>query len=271
MSANYESLDRSQKDFVVHSDPVEDFRRQLALCRRISIIDGRPFILAKRLLDWFRSKPTPTGTNASRVLSAVCGSHDVLNPHLHSTLLANMDTHQPGVKKWLKTFAILLQLGRGRFIGRFWTAKLCDDRMPISKEQLRDAWLEFGLHVEEAEKLANSFRVLQLELHTVNAFDETRGTIYTHENVILPFTSKETARVGGSGSIFNVLVPVECIHTTLGSKIKADPFEMEGNGKVFASPQLTPGFFICMSRMHNRLMRICSALLVSSICPQSSR
>jgi hypothetical protein len=240
MSAAYESLDGSrQLEDVITSSPVDDFYRQWDLCRRFSAIDGRPFILAKRLLDWFPTYPTPNATNAGRVLSAVCGSNDHRHPNLHYTLLTNMDIRKPDVKRWLKTFAILLQLGRGKFIGRFWTAKLCDDRMPISNEDLRTAWLDFGFPEDEAQDLANRFRDLQLQLHTINAFYDTNGTSYTHDTMILPFTTKEAARVGGSGSIFNVSVPVECIHKTLTEKIKAKPFpiEREGEeGEVFRFP-----------------------------------
>src|SRR5690242_16080349 len=130
-------LSPSASTEVLQSTAIDDFNSQLEACRRVSEIDGRSFILASRVLDWFRDPPNKEpgtkGTNAGRVLNAVYGTDDT-GPNLVNRLLSHMRDDDD--KCWLRTFTILLQLNMGKLISRFYNLDVLDSKLPMGKNDL---------------------------------------------------------------------------------------------------------------------------------------
>jgi len=225
---------------------LEDFRVELELCRRVSQIDKRPFFLTERLAKWFRSPSSSNqdgeskGTNAGRLLLIV--SDSVERPNFVPTLLEHMadDDNQC----WLRVFAILLQLDLGRIdpdssagrahlghakmLNRFFHTGLLDRKLPIGENDLfKEISNTFSMETGEAKEFAQQFWRLQWEFCTRDAFDNAYNRTYGFDKMILPICTIDAVKPGGSGRIFQVEVPVECIPDSLARKITARPYRKD--------------------------------------------
>jgi hypothetical protein len=213
-------------------DPLEEFYALLEACKMKSVIHTphREFIQVSRLLTWFRShwKHETRKTNAGRVLMAVYDSNDP--PNLIHDLLQVM---MPGEQCWLKIFIILLQLNKGTYIEKFWNLGIVDQRLPIGAEELRSKiYNMFGPLDDEAYKFANDFFELQFQLLAKDSLDSTNGRILDPVH-ILPVCKMDPIKPGGSGKIFQIEVPCDCVCTNILKKIRSKPYKKDGqDGQV---------------------------------------
>lgn len=210
---------------------LEDFKHELEAAQRWSIIDDRRFVLASRISHWLRAPyggdSTSAGsTNARRILEALYGpdhdGHDEID-----LLLEQMEKERK--ECWLRVFAILLQMNRngqnmGRYIFALFRQKISDTSIghltnnDIS--QLESVFCEQGFDETESKSLVSQFTTLQWELCTREAL-HTQGRIYTHgSNMIIPVTDKILLKEGGTGKLYIVEVPTECIPPTSAQEIQ---------------------------------------------------
>ncbi|KAK9802150.1 hypothetical protein SCARD494_00083 [Seiridium cardinale] len=214
---------------------IDDFRHQLEKARRQSAIDGRHFIITKRIIDWFMSPcvgaELPGCTNAVHVLRAVCGIDK--NPREKSSLLNHANPEDP--KCWLRTFAILLQLdykgaNMGKHIHRFFELDVLDSRLGHSvRAHLADVvFPDLMIPEDDAELLARRFDELEWQLCTDTTLDGPRNRLYRHgKKKILPITQKVPLKEGGTSIIYMIEVPSECVPPSLASKLKRTPHKTE--------------------------------------------
>jgi hypothetical protein len=213
--------------------PIEDFQRQLESCRRTSKLDGRDFILASVMSDWFRSPLEPDGTltNAERVLNAVYTTSD-RQPNMLNQLLKH--TAENDEKCWLRTFTILLQmklgnLTMGRLINRFYDHAMLDLKLPFGKDSLFKHFHFIGFPRDEAQRLAVEFWTLQYELCTQKLLNEAYGQIFTYGEDILPITDMFSVREGGSGILQGIEVPYDCLPQSLKDKIRNKTYRSDSD------------------------------------------
>lgn len=216
---------------------LEDFKAVLESCKRTSVIHVPPrdFILVDGLLEWYRSEPEhePGTTNAGRLLRAVLvhGSRDPIPPKLIQDLLQAMT---PGEDCWLMVFTILLQLRKGKYIGRFCDSRIRDHRLPLSLGDLCTYIWEipgFLSHEErqEPEQFARQFAELQHQLCTQNSLDSENGRI--DPMGILPICTMDPIKPGSR--VYQIEIPHECVPNKIVKRIKPKPHEKEDkNGEV---------------------------------------
>ncbi|KAH6656535.1 hypothetical protein BKA67DRAFT_531800 [Truncatella angustata] len=212
--------------------PIQEFLAQIKAAKRTSAIDDRDFILASRILQWFRS-PSPkdksfTGrNNAARVLHAVCGVDDT--PHRNTKLLDHINNDS---RCWLRTFAVLLQMDHedqnmGRYIHRFAELDFLDQRLgcPV-KDNLKEEVLQYlNISPPDAERLAKEFEDLQWQLYTDTTLNEADNQVYHYgTRKILPITQKVVLTEGDTSAIYQIEVPCECIPPSLAARVKRKPY-----------------------------------------------
>lgn len=209
---------------------LDDFKRELETAQRWSIIDDRRFILASRISHWLRApcdgNATPEGsTNARRILEALYGpNHD--RPAEIDLLLGHMA--QDNKDCWLRIFAILLQMEHnGQNMGKHIYALFKQKILDASIGHLTESHLEsmfndvlVGFDDTDSKRLASQFTSLQWELCTRETL-HTQGRVFTHgSNMIIPVTKKILLKEGGTGMLYIVEVPTECIPLTLTEEIE---------------------------------------------------
>jgi len=209
------------------------FNKQLQACRRRSTIDGRPFILASRLIDWLRSPVDDpnASTNAGRILNEVYPRSDELDPKMRTRLLSFSDDSNS--KCWLRIVTILLQMPAylrsfAEIIKIFHELGISDLKLPIDKQDtnITRQLKNFVFTSQATTDFINEFDRLQWELVCDKAFDEDHidGYPHPHLGMILPVTGKECTKQGGQGAIFMIEVPAECLPQTLSEKMRRKPY-----------------------------------------------
>jgi hypothetical protein len=209
-------------------DALEDFKRELEAAQRFSVIDKRRFILASRISQWLRAphhgSATPAGsTNARRILETLYGQnhdgHDEIDVLLEHMAKENNDC-------WLRVFAILLQMvHNGQNMGRYIYALFKQQILDKSIGRLTDSDLEYALNEAgfgeaESKRLASQFMTLQWELCTRESL-HTLGRSFTHgRKMIIPVTRKVLLKEGGTGKLYIIEVPTECIPSALTKEIE---------------------------------------------------
>ena len=206
----------------------EEFDEELEAATRISAIDNRKFILASRITAWLRRSNYGV-TNAVRVLNCmVQGEGD--KPRQFERLLIHMDDSDE--KCWLRTFAILLQITRsngdnmGEHIVRFFNLDILDHRLgTLTKSDLRNIVAQL-LKIPKSEQniISDAIWELQWQMCTVKAFHETFKRIFAPGEMILPVTKLTLIKKGGTGAIYMIEVPWECVHQRLADKLKRKPY-----------------------------------------------
>ncbi|KAL1880072.1 hypothetical protein Daus18300_001435 [Diaporthe australafricana] len=208
---------------------LDDFKHELKAAQRWSIIDGRRFVLASRIANWLRAPPegsaTPhASTNTRRILEALYGpNHD--RPDEIDWLLRSMGRNNRDC--WLRTFAILLQMehngqNMGKHMNAFFTQKILDARIGhLAENHVGPIFTDIGFDAGDSKRLAIQFTNLQWEFCTREAFDTVFGRIYEHgSNMIIPVTKKVLLKEGGTGMLYIVEVPRECIPFALAEEIE---------------------------------------------------
>lgn len=208
---------------------IDEFQDKLHDARRHSAIDNRCFILASRIANWLRSSPdghaTPEGTpNARRILEELYGpKHD--RPFEIELLLKDMG--QDNKHCWLRIFTILLQMeyngqNMGKHIYEFFTQKILDtDIGKLTESYLEPFFRHIGIYPNDCNRLAREFARLQWELCTRDTFDQVYGRLGDYERGwIIPVTKKIPLKVGGTGTLYIVEVPSECIPSALARQIE---------------------------------------------------
>ncbi|KAH6661991.1 hypothetical protein B0J14DRAFT_311849 [Halenospora varia] len=172
--------------FAVQSrNPLEEFKQVVQECTRESVIHerSRPFILMNRLSEWYQrqSNDDPKNSNAGRLLRAVYRDNDPPNL-IHQLLLAI----EPGHRCWLKVFTILMDLGKGEYIGQFWDSGLLDRRLPIAEDvlykELAHIW---RWNSDENRDFARQFCHFQHRLCTIDLLDAEGGE-YSNQKQSFP-------------------------------------------------------------------------------------
>lgn len=212
---------------------IEDFEHKLKEAQRFSALSTsqdnvpRRFVLASRVSDWFRSAPrdgTDDSTNAARVLSAVLGPN--AQPNERHLLLRTMDRDDNLC--WLRVFTILLQIkyegeNMGKYITRFYNRPVVDRHLGHKYIHSDVANIFYGIELvkyrSDAEKLATEFCSLQWELCTGSVFDGARNREWEYDCTIIPITNMIPLKEGGTGKVFIVEVPRECIPKRLEDRM----------------------------------------------------
>ncbi|KAH7419607.1 hypothetical protein BKA64DRAFT_21601 [Cadophora sp. MPI-SDFR-AT-0126] len=201
-------------------DPLEEFEDVLEACRRESVIHDPPrkFIIAIRLLEWFRSECEPNRTNAGRILMAI---HHSYPPNFIKNLLNTMG---PGEECWLKVFTILLMLKRGKDIGTFLKMGILDKRLPITEDHLLEKLQNIlGRPLNEGNRqFATDFTSLQYQLLTTDSLDSENGRVLD-SRIILPVCRYEPIKPDGSEKIFQIEIPCRSIPSKILKNVKAKP------------------------------------------------
>lgn len=208
---------------------VDDFKHELRAARRRSVIDHRYFILASRIARWLRAPPdgraTPDGSsNARRILEALYGP-DHGRPDEINWLLDHMK--EDNTHCWLRIFTILLQMehsgqNMGKHIHAFFQQKILDTSIGhLTKSRLEPMFRNIGFSRNDSERLATEFLRLQWELCTREALDKVFGRSYDFgKDWIIPVTKKVLLKEGGTGTLYIVEVPSECVPMALEKEIE---------------------------------------------------
>ena len=235
--SDYYYASNSRGDSQEPSNAKDEFDEQLEAATRTSAIDYRKFVLASRVTAWFRRSTDDGVTNAVRVLNLMeQGGGDT--PRQFYRLLEHMDKSDE--KCWLRTFTILLQITRsngenmGEYILRFFHLDILDRRLgTLTKPELENKVAQL-LSSSKAEHKLISGRIweLQWQMCTVKAFHETIKQIFAPGEMILPVTKQILIKKGGTGAIYMIEVPWECVHQSLAAKLKRKPYinyDADGN------------------------------------------
>ncbi|KAJ0103838.1 uncharacterized protein J7T55_000466 [Diaporthe amygdali] len=218
------SLDTEQDG----QNALDDFKRELEKAQRWSIIDDRRFILASRIANWLRTSPDgnapDSSTNARRILKALYGPNHG-RPDEIDWLLIHMG--QDNKECWLRIFTILLQMehngqNMGKHVNAFFKQKILDTSIGhLTDSSLWDIFHQVGFDLANSKRLAAEFSDLQWELCTREAFDKVFGRFYDHgSKMIIPVTRKVLLKEGGTGTLYIIEVPRECIPHTLAKEIE---------------------------------------------------
>jgi len=211
------------------SSAKHEFDEQLQAATRISAVDNRKFILDSRVTAWLRRSTNNGVTNAARVLNlTVQGGGDT--PRQFDRLLGHMG--EADGKCWLRTFAILLQINcsngenMGKHIVRFFHLDILDYRLgTLTKEELKNIAKHLDIIKSEHDFITDRIWELQWQMCTVKAFDETFKQIFPPGQMILPVTKQALIKKGGTGAIYMIEVPWECVHRSLAVKVKRKPYD----------------------------------------------
>lgn len=208
---------------------IDDFEYELKAARRRSVIDDRHFILASRIAHWLRAPPddhaTPDGSsNARRILETLYGPFHG-RPDEINWLLDHMEKNNTDC--WLRIFTILLQMehhgeNMGKHIYAFFKQKILDTSIgQLTESRLEPIFKDIGFSRCDSEKLATEFSRLQWELCTRDAFDKVFGRFYDYgKDWIIPITKKVLLKEGGTGTLYIVEVPSECVPMDLAKEIE---------------------------------------------------
>lgn len=207
---------------------IDEFKRKLHDSRRQSAIDNRWFILASRIANWLRSPPdghaTAEGTpNARRILEELYGPKHG-RPDEIDRLLKHMG--QDNKECWLRVLTILLQMehdgqNMGKHIYEFFKQKILDTSIgKLTESYLEPKFRHMKIDPNERSRLAREFSRLQWELCTRDTFDQVHGCVYEYgREWIIPVTEKNPLKEGGTGTLYIVEVPSECIPSALAEQI----------------------------------------------------
>lgn len=208
---------------------IDDFRHELKAARRRSVIDDRYFILTSRIAHWLRAPPdghaTPDGSsNARRILEALYGPNHG-RPDEINLLLDHMK--EDNTHCWLRIFTILLQMehsgqNMGKHICAFFKQRILDKSIgQLTESHLEPMFRDIGFSRNDSERLAAEFSWLQWELCTREAFDKVFGRFYDYgKDWIIPVTKKVLLKEGGTGILYIVEVPSECVPVALAKEIE---------------------------------------------------
>ncbi|KFY94147.1 hypothetical protein V500_03400 [Pseudogymnoascus sp. VKM F-4518 (FW-2643)] len=205
-------------------DPIADFKAVLASHTKKATC-GRSYVLVSKLRLWLKSN-VPSGgedrNQASRLLAYAYRSREN-KPSLPITPEVLTDSHN----ECLLVFCILLELGRGHLVHRFYRRNKLDKHLPIPLESLRDTAAKISMSnlnefVEGFDKLQWKFCPAIFEMGMGREFQE---------NEVLPFCKKEEInKKGATAQLWQIEIPEEFVGLKLRAVVKDEKYDDPNDG-----------------------------------------